>query len=496
MQIKITSAFISVFYKDGLLPLAQHLQNQSVTIYSTGGTLQYLQENSINCVAVEEVTGYPSILGGRVKTLHPKVFGGILARRQNEQDLQELHQYEIPVYDLVIVDLYPFEETVAAGKPENEIIEKIDIGGVSLIRAAAKNFSHVCVISQPTEYSCVLQQLKDNNNETDEGFRKNQAAAAFTLCAQYDVAIANYFTPSKTLRYGENPHQAASFTGNLQNLFSQLHGKELSFNNLLDVDAAMQLAVDMEHHYTGQAFFSIIKHNNVCGAALAADGLSAWQNALAGDKESAFGGILYYNGEITTEMANSISEIFFEVLMAKSFNAEALVILQSKKNRILLTINALPKYTKQNRSLLNGTLQQDHNQALHAQLTDAGGRVCTSAEKNELVFANILCKHLKSNAIAITKNNSLVGKGCGQTSRIDALKQALEKAKQFNVILQQAVLASDAFFPFDDCVKLAHSQGIQAYIQPGGSIRDEDTINYCKANNLALLITGTRHFRH
>lgn len=504
MNKKIQSALISVFYKDGLAPLVQQLHQQGVTIYSTGGTQKFIEDLGLPCVSVESLTSYPSILGGRVKTLHPCVFGGILGRRGNEQDVQEMAQYHIPAIDLVIVDLYPFEETVKATTDEQLIIEKIDIGGPSMLRGAAKNHQDVVVIAAKDQYAVLTEMLQAQDGHTTLEQRRAFAIKAFDVCTAYDTAISNYFnntlitTPfnkeKKSLRYGENPHQAAAFYGNTSELFTQLHGKELSYNNLVDADAAIQLMSEFKEQ--SEAVFAIIKHTNVCGIAARPTVKEAWDAALAGDPESAFGGVLACNQPIDKATATAISEIFFEVLIAPSFDADALEILQAKKNRVLLQLAAYPASTQQYKSLLNGVLVQQNDEGNFTEWKESGGREATATEKEELVFANIVGKHLKSNAIALVKNKQLVGKGCGQTSRIDALRHAIEKAKQFNFDLQGAVLASDAFFPFDDCVKIAHAAGIAAFIQPGGSIRDADSIAYCKDNNLAMVITGMRHFRH
>jgi phosphoribosylaminoimidazolecarboxamide formyltransferase / IMP cyclohydrolase len=507
MNKKIQSALISVFYKDGLENIILELQKQGVTIYSTGGTQQFIEKLGTTCVPVETVTGYPSILGGRVKTLHPNVFGGILGRRSDAQDIAEMQQYNIPPMDLVIVDLYPFEETlaqykdaIAAGESEAPIIEKIDIGGPSMIRAAAKNFKDVAVVAAKNDYAYVENILKTQQGEITLEQRRILATKAFNVVMHYDVAIANYFNNEATqvLRYGENPHQAASFTGNLARLFTQLHGKELSYNNLVDVDAALQLLVDINDLKvdTAKSFFAIIKHTNVCGAALRNTVNEAWDAALAGDPESAFGGILISNSPINKATADAISEIFFEVLIAPSFDADALSILQAKKNRILLQLKTLPAYKKQDKSLLNGTLTQNVDEGNITSYDEKGGKESSTTQKEQLLFANILCKHLKSNAIALVNNYQLIGKGCGQTSRIDSLRQAIDKAKHFKQPLQHSVLASDAFFPFDDCVKMAHAEGIEAFIQPGGSIRDADSIQYCKEQQLVMVLTGMRHFKH
>ncbi len=505
MQKKIQSALISVFYKDGLAPIVQELNRLGITIYSTGGTQKFIEELGLPCVPVESLTTYPSILGGRVKTLHPAVFGGILGRRYEAQDLEEMKQYHIPEIDLVIVDLYPFEETLRSTTEEKAIIEKIDIGGPSMIRAAAKNFKDLVVIAAKEDYAELENLLKTQEGTTSLEQRKAFAAKAFEVVMQYDIAISNYFNPGKalqtvqqkiqqSLRYGENPHQQAVFYGDLADLFTQLNGKELSYNNLVDVDAAVQLIGEFSS--AKDTVFAIIKHTNVCGIAARNSVKEAWDAALAGDPESAFGGVLVTNGTIDKATADAINEIFFEVLIAPSFSEEALQVLKSKKNRILLQFNKPVAATQQFKSLLNGTLVQDTDQGNYKEWNEVGGRNTTAAEKENLEFANLVCKHLKSNAIALVKNKQLVGKGCGQTSRIDALRQSIEKAKQFKFDLKGAVLASDAFFPFNDCVQLAHAEGIEAFIQPGGSIRDKDSIEYCVEHKLAMVMTGLRHFRH
>jgi phosphoribosylaminoimidazolecarboxamide formyltransferase / IMP cyclohydrolase len=517
MRKKIQSALISVFYKDGLEAIIHQLDKLGVTIYSTGGTQEFIEKLGAKCVPVESLTSYPSILGGRVKTLHPKVFGGILGKRNDELHLAEMKEHAIPEIDLVIVDLYPFEETVASTKEEKLIIEKIDIGGPSMIRAAAKNHADVVVIAAKKDYALLENLLLAQNGETTLEQRKTFAIKAFDVCTHYDNAISSYFnaleitTPfnkeKNILRYGENPHQAASFHGDLNEIFTQLNGKELSYNNLVDVDAALQLIKEFDFSQTSQvasfggdlgedSVFAIIKHTNVCGAAIKENVSSAWKAALAGDPESAFGGVLASNVEIDEATANAINEIFFEVLIAPSFNADALQILQQKKNRILLQVKKYPTQKLQTKSLLNGVLIQQTDEGNFAEWKEVGGRETTLAEKSSLSFANVLCKHLKSNAIALVKDNQLIGKGCGQTSRIDALRNAIDKAKQFGADTTGAALASDAFFPFDDCVRIAHTAGIDAFIQPGGSMRDNDSIEYCKVNNLAMVITSTRHFKH
>lgn len=500
MQKKMQSALISVFYKDGLEPIARKLQELGITIYSTGGTQKFLEDLGVRCVPVESLTTYPSILGGRVKTLHPAVFGGILGRRYEEQDLQEMKQYHIPEIDLVIVDLYPFEETLRNTSEEKAIIEKIDIGGPSMIRAAAKNFRDITVIAAKDDYAGLEKLLTEQKGETTLEQRKAYAAKAFEVVMQYDIAISNYFNPGtqRTLRYGENPHQQAVFKGNLDELFTQLNGKELSYNNLVDVDAAVQLINEFRSARDAQDMvFAIIKHTNVCGIAARLTVKEAWDAALAGDPESAFGGVIVCNGAIDKATADAINEIFFEVLIAPSFHEDALQTLKSKKNRILLQLHDHSGALKApSRAILNGTLEQDSDIGNFEKWEETGGRETSALEKEELVFANLVCKHLKSNAIALVKNRQLVGKGCGQTSRIDSLRQAIEKAKQFNFDLKGAVLASDAFFPFNDCVQIAHAAGIEAFIQPGGSVRDKDSIEYCVSHKLAMVMTGMRHFKH
>jgi len=497
MQKKIQSALISVFYKDGLEPIARQLQKLGITIYSTGGTQTFLENLGITCVPVESLTTYPSILGGRVKTLHPVVFGGILGRRYEAQDLQEMQEYKIPEIDLVIVDLYPFEETLRSTSEEKLIIEKIDIGGPSMIRAAAKNFKDVTVIAAKDSYADLEKLLIDQEGTTTIEQRRAFAAKAFEVVMHYDIAISNYFNPSaeKVLRYGENPHQHAKFVGDLSSVFEQLNGKELSYNNLVDVDAAVQLIADFSEYQ--EAVFAIIKHTNVCGVAARATVKTAWDAALAGDPESAFGGVLVCNQTIDAATAEAINEIFFEVLIAPSYEAAALTILKTKKNRILLQLIKKDfKTASMQKSILNGTLIQDTDEGNFEKWEEVGARACTETEKENLAFANIICKHLKSNAIALVKDKQLVGKGCGQTSRIDSLRQAIEKARQFNFDLKDAVLASDAFFPFNDCVQIAHAAGMEAFIQPGGSVRDKDSVEYCVTNGLAMVMTGTRHFKH
>ncbi|MBM3415103.1 MAG: bifunctional phosphoribosylaminoimidazolecarboxamide formyltransferase/IMP cyclohydrolase [Bacteroidetes bacterium] len=512
MNKKIQSALISVFYKEGLETIVQELSRLGVTIYSTGGTQSFMEGLGIKVTPVENLTSYPSILGGRVKTLHPSVFGGILGKRDDETHMAEMKQYKIPEIDLVIVDLYPFEETVAAvssspssggGQGEATIVEKIDIGGPSMIRGAAKNFRDVVVIAAKKDYPELETLLKEQNGETSLEQRKAFAAKAFEVVAHYDVVIAKYFNPSdslyflesvtdpKPLRYGENPHQTAVFYGDLNPVFDQLSGKELSYNNLVDVDAAVQII----NEFTS-TIFGIIKHTNVCGIAQRETVKESWCAALAGDPESAFGGVLVCNGTIDNATAGAINEIFFEVLIAPAFDEDALALLKLKKNRILLQLKSHPRVNEQYKSILNGVLVQGMDEGSYTEWREAGGRNSTDAEKEDMIFANLICKHLKSNAIVLVKNKQLIGKGCGQTSRIDSLRQAIEKAKQFNFDLKGAVMASDAFFPFNDCVKMGHEAGITAFIQPGGSIRDNDSIDYCKQHNLAMVMTGMRHFKH
>jgi phosphoribosylaminoimidazolecarboxamide formyltransferase/IMP cyclohydrolase len=512
MQKKISGVLISVFYKDGLEPVVKTLEQLNIKIYSTGGTQTFIENLGVRCEPVETLTTYPSILGGRVKTLHPAVFGGILGRRDVEQDLKEMSQYNIPEIDLVIVDLYPFEETVAhyasplfsgdSNNVEKAIIEKIDIGGPSMIRAAAKNFKDVLVVAAKEDYQPLVELLQSQQGETNLEQRKQYAAKAFEVVMNYDIAINNYFNQSlfnpfhknQSLRYGENPHQHAMFYGDLKECFDQLHGKEISYNNLVDIDAAVHLINEFDADNTT---FAIIKHTNVCGVAQRGSTKESWDAALAGDPESAFGGVLVANAAIDAATASAINEIFFEVLIAPAFNEAALQVLKSKKNRILLQLKTQnSKLKTQYKSVLNGTLAQDTDEGNFSEWKEVGGRTTTQTEHDDLEFANIVCKHLKSNAIALIKNKQLIGKGCGQTSRIDALRQAVEKSKQFKFDLRDAVLASDAFFPFNDCVQLAHAAGIEAFIQPGGSVRDKDSIDYCVRNDLAMVITGMRHFRH
>lgn len=497
---KIRSALISVFYKDRLDALAQELYQQGVTIYSTGGTEAFIRDLGIECIAVESVTGFPSILGGRVKTLHPKMFGGILGRPGLESDALEMKEYGIPEIDLVIVDLYPFEETVKTTSDEKQIIEKIDIGGPSMIRAAAKNHHDVVVLASKDDYPSFLDLIREQEGATTLEQRRAYAARAFEVVMNYDIAINNYFNgtlitplyPKQSLRYGENPHQKASFFGNLDDLFTQLNGKELSFNNLVDIDAAVQVLADFKDE---KCLFGIIKHTNVCGLALRDNLSESWKAALAGDPESAFGGVLFCNEKVDAATAELINDLFFEVLVAPAYEEGALETLKSKKNRILLQLKSLPAGKYGFKKILNGTLAQAEDDILEQEWNLVSGQLHEGVAA-DLKFANIAVKHLKSNAIALVKDRQLLGKGCGQTSRIDALKQAIDKAGQFGQSLRGAVMASDAFFPFDDCVQIAHQAGVTAVIQPGGSIRDKDSIAYCQEHHIAMVMTATRHFKH
>lgn len=502
---QIKKALISVFYKDGLAPVVQQLNNLGVEIYSTGGTQKFIEEQGVAVKAVEDLTGYPSILGGRVKTLHPKVFGGILARGNNDQDSQELDQFEIPAFDLIIVDLYPFEETVSNGADHQSIIEKIDIGGISLIRAAAKNFRDTLIISSRDQYSKLVDLLSSQKGETSIDQRESYAKDAFNMSSHYDSAIYNWFagdqpdalkqsyTNGKTLRYGENPHQAGTFFGNLDDMLEQLHGKELSYNNLLDIDAAVNLIAEFK-----SCTFAILKHNNACGLAIRNTLKDAYLDALAGDPVSAFGGVLVTNQTIDAETAQEIDQLFYEVLIAPDFATEALELLTKKKNRILLKMKHNNLQNKQVRTILNGVLVQDRDAKTETakDLKTVTKKAATDQEISDMLFASIVVKHTKSNAIVLAKNNQLLASGTGQTSRVDALRQAIHKANSFNFELEGAVMASDAFFPFPDCVEIAKEAGVTAVIQPGGSIRDEDSVNYCNENNMAMVVTGTRHFKH
>lgn len=502
----IQAALISVFSKDGLEPIVKKLHKLNVTIYSTGGTEEFINKLGIPVVPVEDVTSYPSILGGRVKTLHPKVFGGILNRQDHSGDVQQMQEYNIPQIDLVIVDLYPFEKTVSSGASEADIIEKIDIGGISLIRAAAKNFKDTVCVASVNEYSTLLDIITHQNGTTTIEDRKLFATKAFHISSHYDAAIFNYFNTDETiykasiadgqiLRYGENPHQKGFFFGEFDTMFSKLHGKELSYNNLLDVDAAVNL---MQEFKNSDPTFAILKHNNACGLATRNTIKKAYLDALAADPTSAFGGVLIANKNIDTDTAKEINQLFCEVVIAPSYNKEAITILEEKKNRIILVQNDVVLPSKQIRTCLNGILIQDKDNITDTKehLKTVTNTTPTEQEVSDLLFASKICKHTKSNTIVFAKNNQLIASGTGQTSRVDALKQALDKAKSFNFDLKGAVMASDAFFPFPDCVEIAHHAGITAVIQPGGSIKDELSINYCNENKIAMVFTGIRHFKH
>lgn len=502
----IQSALISVFSKDGLEPIVRLLHSQNVTIYSTGGTEDFIKNLGIPVVPVEDVTSYPSILGGRVKTLHPKVFGGILNRQDNESDVQQMEEFNIPQIDLVIVDLYPFEKTVASGASEADIIEKIDIGGISLIRAAAKNFKDTVIVASVDEYSMLLDLITAQNGATTLADRKLLATKAFHVSSHYDTAIFNYFNTDETfykesiangqvLRYGENPHQKGFFFGDFDAMFNKLHGKELSYNNLLDVDAAVNLIYEFK---TDGPTFAILKHNNACGLATRNTISEAYNAALACDPTSAFGGVLISNTKIDVATATEINKLFCEVVIAPEYDAEAVTILQEKKNRIILVQNEVELPNKQVRTCLNGLLIQERNNITDNKddLKTVTITAPTEQEIKDLIFASKICKNTKSNTIVFAKDGTLISSGTGQTSRVDALLQAIEKAKTFGFDLKGASMASDAFFPFPDCVALAKEAGITAVIQPGGSIKDELSINYCNENNLAMVFTGTRHFKH
>ena len=502
---RIKRALVSVYHKDGLDEILKKLNAEGVSFVSTGGTKTFIESLGIACDAVEDLTGYPSILGGRVKTLHPKVFGGILARRENEGDQAQLAQYEIPEIDLVIVDLYPFEETVASGADEQSIIEKIDIGGISLIRAAAKNFKDVVIVASKHQYTPLLNLLNDKGAETSLDDRKWIAKEAFAVSSGYDSAIFNYFDNREGsyfrvaidqpmhLRYGENPHQKGLFYGQFNNMFDQLHGKEISYNNLLDIDAAVNLIDEFD-----ELTFAILKHNNACGVASRSNVVDAWKDALAGDPVSAFGGILITNTTINKEAAEEINKIFFEVIIAPAYDADALAILEQKKNRIVLVRKECKTCPMQFRSLLNGALMQEKDLSIQTEsdLVAMTEKQPSAKEVEDLLFANKIVKNSKSNAITLVKNKQLCASGIGQTSRVDSLKQAIEKAHSFNFDLQGAVMASDAFFPFPDCVEIADKAGITAVIQPGGSIKDELSVAYCNEHNIAMVKTGVRHFKH
>lgn len=491
---QISNALISVFNKDGLEAILEKLVDHHIHIFSTGGTQKFIEKKGITVSAVEDLTSYPSILGGRVKTLHPKVFGGILARRNNESDEREVQDFDIPFFDLVIVDLYPFEETLASGGTHQEIIEKIDIGGISLIRAAAKNYADVTVVSSKDDYSS-LQNILERGNYTTEEERRDLSARAFAVSSEYDRLINLYMQGGevRTLRYGENPHQQASFQGSLDEVFEQVHGKELSYNNLLDIDATLNYLKEFD-----EQCIAIIKHNNACGLALDENQANAWRKALAGDPVSSFGGIIGVNRVVTTETAQLMNELFFEVIIAPGYEDGALEILKTKKKRVILKLKAFSPQTIETRTLLNGNIVQEKDliQEQAEDLAAVTERVANADEVEDLLFANKIVKNSKSNTIILAKNGQLLGIGCGMTSRVDALNHAIGKSKEFNLSLSGAAMASDAFFPFPDCVEIANKEGITAVIHPGGSIRDQDSIDYCNAHKMAMVVTGNRHFKH
>lgn len=503
---RIKSALVSVFHKDGLDEIIKLLHAEGVSLISTGGTKEFIESLDIPCTSVESITGYPSILGGRVKTLHPKVFGGILGRRDNEKDQQQMGEYEIPSIDLVIVDLYPFEQTVASGAPEADIIEKIDIGGISLIRGAAKNFNDVVIVASKGQYQPLLDILKNNGAQTTLEERRFFAREAFAVSSSYDSAIFNYFKGEEqcafryakdapmSLRYGENPHQSGAFYGDFNKIFNQLHGKEISYNNLLDIHAAVELI----HDFAGETTFAILKHNNACGLASRPTVLEAWKAALAGDPVSAFGGVLITNASIDKATAEAINEIFFEVVIAPDYDMGALEILMQKKNRIILVHKTTDMPAHTFRSVLNGVLVQERDAKVETldELKTVTKLEPADSEKEDMLFANKIVKHSKSNAIVLAKDKQLIASGVGQTSRVDSLRHAIEKAGTFGFSLQGAVMASDAFFPFPDCVQIAHEAGVTAVVHPGGSIRDKESVDYCDNNGMSMVTTGFRHFKH
>ena len=507
MSKKINSVLVSVYDKGGLDEILSTLSKLNVSFISTGGTQEYIQQLGYECKSVEEVTSYPPILGGRVKTLHPKIFGGILYRRENDADKKVIKSYDIPSIDLVIVDLYPFEKTMSSNASHEEIIEKIDIGGISLIRAGAKNYNDVIIVASKNQYVALQSLLQKKKGQSELEDRKWFAKEAFGVTSAYDSAIFSYFTDAddldsfrvvadngKKLRYGENPHQEGYFYGDFEEMFSQLHGKEISYNNLLDIEAATELMADFN-----EPSIAIIKHNNACGMASRNSMLDAWKDALAGDPISAFGGVIIANDKIEKEVAEEINKLFFEIIIAPSYDADALEVLKQKKNRIILEQKQTDK--KQNlkyRSLLNGILAEQKNNSVQTaeDLNLATTNHPTPQETEDLLFANKIVKHLKSNAIVLAKNKQLIGIGTGQTSRVDAMKQAVEKAKQMGFDLEGAAMASDAFFPFPDNVEIAHKAGVTAVIQPGGSIKDQESIDYCNQNKIAMVTTGVRHFKH
>ncbi|WP_291857928.1 bifunctional phosphoribosylaminoimidazolecarboxamide formyltransferase/IMP cyclohydrolase [Marinilabilia sp.] len=503
---KIKSALISVFHKDGLDEIVKQLDKKGVQIYSTGGTQSFIEGLGVKVQSVESLTGYPSILGGRVKTLHPKVFGGILGRRDDKDHQQQMAEYEIPEIDLIIVDLYPFEDTVASGASHTDIIEKIDIGGISLIRAAAKNYKDVVIVPSKDQYGQLQNVLESQNGETSLEDRKSFATAAFAVSSGYDAAIFNYFNSdetfpafrkavngSKTLRYGENPHQRGTFYGDFNAFFEQLHGKEISYNNLLDIDAAVSLIAEFN-----ETTVAVLKHNNACGLASRSNLAEAWKEALAGDPVSAFGGIIITNKKVTADVAGEINKIFFEVVIAPAYDQESLEIFKQKKNRIILVQKPTAVTAFNTRSLLNGVLVQEKDLKMETKdsLKPVTSKAPSDTEVADLLFANKIVKHSKSNAIVLAKNKQLIGSGIGQTSRVDALKQAIAKAQAFEFDMEGAVMASDAFFPFADSVEIAAEAGVSSVIQPGGSVRDKDSIDFCDAHNMSMVFTGTRHFKH
>lgn len=507
MSQKINNALISVYDKGGLDEILSLLNQLNVSFISTGGTKKYIEKLGYECESVEDVTSYPPILGGRVKTLHPKIFGGILYRRENESDKKTVKSYDIPSIDLAIVDLYPFEKTIASKASHEEIIEKIDIGGISLIRAGAKNYKDVLLVASKKQYPALLNLLNEKKNFSELDDRKWFAKEAFGVSSAYDSAIFSYFADKddmssfrvvadegKKLRYGENPHQAGYFYGDFNASFNQVHGKEISYNNLLDIESATELMADFD-----ETSIAVIKHNNACGMASRNNLLQAWKDALAGDPISAFGGVIIANRELDEEVAEEINKLFFEIIIAPSYSHEALEILKQKKNRIILEKKSTEsKHNYKYRSLLNGVLAEQKNTSVQTanDLKVVTNTTPTETEVEDLLFANKMVKHLKSNAIALVKNKQLIGIGTGQTSRVDALNQSIAKAKQMGLILEGAIMASDAFFPFPDCVEIAHNAGITAVIQPGGSIKDNESIDYCNQNNLAMVTTGIRHFKH
>ena len=511
MSKKIQSALISVYYKDGLEPLVRLLHDNGVKLYSTGGTQTFIENLNIPVTAAEELTGYPSIFGGRVKTLHPAIMGGILYRRDDAGDVAQAEQYNIPAIDMVVVELYPFEETVASGASEEDIIEKIDIGGISLIRATAKNFKDTLIVSSRSQYAEVVELLNAKAGSTDIQDRRYYAGLAFGVSSHYDGAINRFFTSGKettdkelfdftnlasqTLRYGENPHQSATYYGDLEGIFDKLHGKELSYNNLVDVDACVSL---IDEFADAAPTFAIIKHTNACGIATAPTAKEAYDNALACDPVSAFGGVVITNTKVDLATAEELNKLFMEILIAPAYDEDALQLLKSKKNRILLKRNAVELPQIMFKTILNGVLVQDKDLSTEvaAQFTTVTEKAPTADEVSALEFALKVCKHTKSNTIVLAKENQLLASGTGQTSRVDALRQAIDKAKAFGFDLNGAVMASDAFFPFADCVEIAHHAGITAVVQPGGSIRDKDSVDYCNANGLAMVTTGVRHFKH